>query len=73
MQDVSVWIPHAQTSSFLAGCIEMPLSCLVDAVNRYERECHFYAKGKCRGNQRAETKKAREINRQLINLTIIYL
>jgi hypothetical protein len=30
MQDVSVWIPHAQTSSFRAGCIEIPLSCLVD-------------------------------------------
>jgi hypothetical protein len=43
--DVSVWMPQEQASSFRAGCIEMPLSCLVDVVGLYEKDCYFYAKG----------------------------
>jgi hypothetical protein len=70
MQDVSVWIPHAQTSSFRAVCIEIPLSCLVEAVNLYERDCHFYAKGEGSDILRVEIKKSKKIKKQVIGPSI---
>jgi hypothetical protein len=70
--DVSVWMPQEQASSFRAGCIEIPLSFLVDVAGRYERDCYFYAKGEGRGNQGSEIKKPWKINKQIIYPSIVY-